>query len=107
MSLNHIRLSPNKSLCWIDQLPSIDTQAEATLIVLFDVSASMGIYVEHFWRALTSAICDSNYTRVEIITFGHQATRFTTTLRTLATGPVLIRRIAPRCPRRLKWSSTL
>lgn len=84
MSLHYVRIARKKSLCLIEGLPSTsDQETEATLIVLFDVSVSMGSYVKHFWQALKVAIKDTNYRRIEIVTFGEHAHRFTTTPRNI------------------------
>lgn len=77
--IQHTTLSNGQSLCHINGLPQTENVQDARLIILFDISASMGQYVEYFWQALKTVLANTNYSKIDIITFGERYHQYTTT----------------------------
>jgi hypothetical protein len=79
MSLYRCKLADknfDEYLCWTDLVPAGPTITVPKLIVLFDVSASMGRYVGVIHQALKNLIKEFKLEQVVIITFGAGATRY-------------------------------
>lgn len=82
MSLYRCNLQ-EEYLCWTDMVPAGPTTVVPKLIVLFDVSASMGRYIDVIHGALKNLIKEFKLDQVMIVTFGERATQYAFSWKTI------------------------